>query len=89
VNVVGIEGEGARGWVVDVVVGVAAEEDTRRFGIVGVREGRIGEGDGEEVEECGGEEDGWDYVSEGRLPPGGKDYAVALSRLARMLRLSR
>jgi hypothetical protein len=55
-----------------VVVGVAAEEDTRRFGIVGVREGRIGEGDGEEVEECGGEEDGWDYVSEGRLPPGGK-----------------
>jgi len=46
VNVVGIEGEGARGRVVDEVVGVVAEEDTRRFGIVGVRERRIGEGDG-------------------------------------------
>lgn len=59
-NVVGIEEEGARGRVVDEVVGVVVEEDTRRFGIVGVRERRIGEGDGEEVEECGGEEDGWD-----------------------------
>jgi hypothetical protein len=46
VNVVGIEGEGARGRVVDKVVGVAVEEDTRRFGIMGVREWKIGEGDG-------------------------------------------
>ena len=41
---VGIEGEGARGRVVDEVVWLAVEEDTRRFGIVGVRELRIGEG---------------------------------------------
>jgi len=46
VNVVGIEGEGARGRVVDKVVAMAVEEDTRRFGIMGVREWRIGEGDG-------------------------------------------
>ena len=45
-NVVGIEGEGARGRIVDEVVGVVMEEDTRRFGIVGVREWRIREGDG-------------------------------------------
>ena len=47
-NVVGIEGEGegGRGWVVDEVVGVVVEENTSRFGIVGVRERRIGEGDG-------------------------------------------
>jgi hypothetical protein len=46
VNVVGIEGEGAKGRVVDEAVGVVVEEDTRRFGIVGVREWRVGEGDG-------------------------------------------
>jgi hypothetical protein len=46
VNVVGIEEEGARGRVVDEVVGVVVEEDTRRFGIVGVRERRIVEGGG-------------------------------------------
>jgi hypothetical protein len=34
VNVVGIEGEGVRGRVVDEVGGPVAEEDTRRFGIV-------------------------------------------------------
>jgi hypothetical protein len=49
VNVVGIEGEGAKGRVVDEAVGVVVEEDTRRFGIVGVREWRIGEGDREGV----------------------------------------
>jgi hypothetical protein len=49
VNVVGIEGEGARGRVVDEVVGVVVEEDTRRFGIVGAREWKIGEGDGRTV----------------------------------------
>jgi hypothetical protein len=44
--VVGTEGEGARGRAVDEAVGVVVEEDTRRFGIVGVRKWRIGEGDG-------------------------------------------
>ena len=39
-NVVGSEEEGARGRVVDKVVGVAVEEDTRRFGIMGVEDWR-------------------------------------------------
>ena len=59
-NVVGIEGEGARGRVVDKVVGVVVEEDTRRFGIVVAREWKIGEGDGRKRRGCGGGEDGWD-----------------------------
>jgi hypothetical protein len=76
VNVVGIDGEGARGRVVDEIVGVVAEEDTRRLGIVGVRERRI-----EEVEECGGEENRlgfWGSIARG------KKYTAALWRLARV-----
>ena len=84
-NVVGIEGERARGGVVDEVVGVAAEEDTRRFGIVGVRERRIGESDGR----MGRSAVARRMVGIRLLRVSSPGYTVTLWRLGRMLKLSR